>query len=97
MDKLLDIQKQLTDQLLQVNRMIANQPTPESSTTGVMDAINAAITENERVWLYTNIKEMVPFLQTPEGKAVINHALSVYKIYKGYTDDPISSTTGTTT
>lgn len=49
----------------------------------MMSAISAAIPESDMVWLNSNFQELIPFLHTAEGKQVITHVLTAYKIYKG--------------
>lgn len=54
-----------------------------NADVGVMGTINACLTEADRMWLSDNIKEITPFLQSPEGCQLVQHVLQAYKIYKG--------------
>lgn len=64
-----------------------------TTDSSVMGTINACLSEADQMWLSDNIKEITPFLQTPDGCLLIQHVLQAYKIYKGNQND-ISTTTG---
>jgi hypothetical protein len=64
-----------------------------TTDSSVMGTINACLSEADQMWLSDNIKEITPFLQTPDGCQLIQHVLQAYKIYKG-NQNAISTSTG---
>lgn len=73
----------LIDRSVKANLSQIQQTNQNPASVKIIQAIGSNLSEEDQVWLSSNMEQFADFVMTPEGKDVVNFVLESYKSYHG--------------
>lgn len=73
----------LIDRSVKANLAQMQQTNQNPTSLKIIQAIGTNLSQEDQLWLSSNMEEFADFVMTPEGKDVVNFVLDSYKSYHG--------------